>query len=59
MAYGILIPQPGFEPIPPAVEVRSLNHWTAREVPKNGFNKLMNLSNTSFCNLNWTLESEE
>ena len=24
--YGILVPQSGFEPGPPAVEVRSLNH---------------------------------
>ena len=33
MAYRILIPQPGIEPAPPALEARSLNHWTAREVP--------------------------
>ena len=33
VACGILVPRPGMEPIPPAVEVRSLNHWTAREVP--------------------------
>ena len=32
-AYGILVPQPGIEPVPPAVEVRSPNHWTAREFP--------------------------
>ena len=32
-ARGILVPQPGIEPAPPAVEARSLNHWTAREVP--------------------------
>ena len=31
-ASGILVPQPGIEPVPRAVEVRSLNHWTAREV---------------------------
>ena len=24
------------EPVPPAVEVQSLNHWTAREVPGMG-----------------------
>ena len=29
---GILVPRPGIEPVPPAVEARSLNHWTAREV---------------------------
>nr|XP_030689033.1 solute carrier family 22 member 18 isoform X19 [Globicephala melas] len=32
-ACGILVPQPGIEPVPPAVEARSLNHRTAREVP--------------------------
>ena len=32
MAGGILVPQPGIEPVPPAVEVWSLNHWTMREV---------------------------
>ena len=33
-ACGILVPQPGIEPGPPAVELWSPNHWTAREVPK-------------------------
>ena len=33
VARGILVPQPGIEPVPPAVEVQSLNHWTTREVP--------------------------
>ena len=32
-ACGTLVPQPGIEPAPPAVEARSPNHWTAREVP--------------------------
>ena len=32
-ARGILVPQPGMEPTPPAVEAQSLNHWTARVVP--------------------------
>ena len=36
-ACGILVPQPGIEPVPPAVEARILNHWTTREVPKQGF----------------------
>ena len=31
-AYGILVPQPGIKPGPPAVEVPSPNHWTAREL---------------------------
>ena len=30
----ILVPRPGIEPAPPAVEAWSLNHWTAREFPK-------------------------
>ena len=33
VACGILFPEPGIEPAPPAVTVWSLNHWTAREVP--------------------------
>ena len=32
-ACGILLPRPGIEPAAPALEVRNLNHWTAREVP--------------------------
>ena len=33
MAYGILVPQPGTESVPPEIEVQSLNHWDAQEVP--------------------------
>ena len=33
-ACGILVPRPGIEPGPPAVEAWSPNHWTAREFPK-------------------------
>ena len=32
VAFRISVPGPGIEPVPPAVEVRSLNHWTTREV---------------------------
>ena len=32
MACGILVSPPGTEPLSPALEVWSLNHWTAREV---------------------------
>ena len=32
-ACGILVPQPGIEHVPPALEAWSLNHWTSREVP--------------------------
>ena len=31
-ACGILVPQPGIEPVPPE-EMRSPNHWITREVP--------------------------
>ena len=31
-AYGTLVPGPGFELVPPAVETPSLKHWTTREV---------------------------
>ena len=34
VACGILVPQPGMEPMPPTVEVWGLNQRTAREVPK-------------------------
>ena len=33
MACGILVPQPGIEPVPLAVKARSPNHWTTREFP--------------------------
>ena len=33
VACGILVPRPGIKPVPPAVEVWSLHHWTSREVP--------------------------
>lgn len=31
-ACEILVPRPGIEPMPPALEVRSLSHWTPSEV---------------------------
>ena len=40
-ACGILVPQPGIKPTPPAVETQSLNHRTAREVL--GFGLLVHL----------------
>ena len=33
IACRVLVPQPGIEPTPLAVEVKNLNHWTSREVP--------------------------
>ena len=35
-ACRILVPQPGIELMPPAVETSSLNHWTTREFPQFG-----------------------
>ena len=32
MAFGVLVPRPGMEPVPPALEAQSLGHWTAREI---------------------------
>ena len=32
LACGILVPQPGIEPVSSAVEVPSPNHWTTREL---------------------------
>ena len=34
MTCEILVPQPGIEPVPPAVQVWNPNHWTPREVPR-------------------------
>ena len=36
-AYGILVPRTEIGPAPSAFEARSLNHWTAREVPPTQF----------------------
>ena len=34
-ACGILVPQPGIKPTPAALELQSLNHWSARKIPRN------------------------
>ena len=31
--HEILVPPPGIQPVPPAVEAWNLSHWTVREVP--------------------------
>ena len=49
MAYGILVPHPGIEPAPPAVEAWSLNHQTAREVPGLIYFKTRNLCFLTPC----------
>ena len=33
MAWEILVPQPGIEPMPRAVKTQSSNHWNSREFP--------------------------
>ena len=33
LAFDILVARPGIEPMPPAWEAQSPNHWTGREVP--------------------------
>ena len=33
---GILVPPPGIEPVPPAVEAQNPNNWAAREFPTHG-----------------------
>ena len=37
MLCGTLVPPPGIEPASPALEARSVNHWTAREVQVSTF----------------------
>ena len=37
MVCRLFILQPEIEPMPPAGEVQSLNHWTAREIPTINF----------------------
>ena len=50
-ACRIFVPQPGIEPVPPAVEVRGLNHWTAREAQcMNPFIRRFNL-----CEFIWNI----
>ena len=34
VAYGILVPCPGIEPTPSGLESQSLNHWTAKDIPR-------------------------
>ena len=37
MSCRTLVPQPGIEPVPPAVEAWSSDHWTTRQVPSFSF----------------------
>ena len=43
----ILVPWPGIEPVPPAVEAQSLNHWTTREIPRSIFLSISHLQSWS------------
>ena len=45
VACGILVPQPRIEPMLPATEAQSLNHWTTREVRCMVFDFLLRLPN--------------
>ena len=38
-SHGILVPQLGITPVPPALEVQSLKSWTTREVLRMDFLK--------------------
>ena len=46
VACGILVPQPGIKPMPPALGVWGLNHWTTGEV----------LTSIHFYPWNWFIE---
>ena len=48
MPCGMFIPQPGIEPIPPAVEAWNVNHWTTRKVPHLIFRLLFWPRNSAF-----------
>ena len=41
MACGTLVSQSEIEPTPPALGLRSFNHWTAREVPEIGHRRVL------------------
>ena len=43
MAYRILVPQLGIEPVSPTVEAQTLRHCTTMEVPYYSFNFLISL----------------
>ena len=43
MACGLLVPQPGIEPVFPALEVQNLNHWTTKEVPRYILNSFLRI----------------
>ena len=54
-ACRILVSQPGIEPVPPAVEALSLNHWTTKQVPQGHFNADHAEARSSVCLLGRSL----
>ena len=48
-ACGISVPQPGSEPVPPALGAQNLNHCTAREVPSCSFDCIYLMTNNVEC----------
>ena len=48
-ACGILTPRPGIEPISPAVEAQSPNHWTTRELPTHTYFLNKTIYKIRFC----------
>ena len=58
MARGILVPRPGIEPVPPALEAWSLKHWASREAPvlrASDIVSLFNFSHLDVMNLSFHL----
>ena len=51
-ACGVLVPQPGVKPAPPAVDAHSLNHWTPREGPGSFFLVMKQLIYIHICTCN-------
>ena len=47
--YEILVPQPGIEPMLPAVEAKSSNQWTTRELHKHQFQACFQLDRNWDC----------
>ena len=49
VACGILVSWAGIKPVPPALKVQSLSHWTAREVPRVHASETIKFLTLSFC----------
>ena len=61
VAYRVLVPQPGMEPMPLAVEAWSANHWTTREFPWFFLTALLRINEHTIqaqlkCTILWLLE---